>query len=247
MCIRDRCAHNALNFHRDLFEYEPREKISVFIQDFGDYGNGGATSIPVNFVSTCISPMNYAFESSVAGERVFAIMNHELVHIAALDAASSSDVFYQKFFGGKVLNTSDHPISMFYSYLTSPRYYSPRWLHEGIAVFVETWMSGGVGNALGNYDEMFFRTRVLENSRIYTAQGLESEGTTADFMSKANSYYYGTRFMSYLAHEYDPNKLMEWIKRKDGTKRTHAEWAETNNFRWFSEDTLPDDWRNDEQ
>jgi len=35
-------------------------------------------------------------------------------------------------------------------------------------------------------------------------------------------------------------------KRKDGTKRTHAEWAETNNFRWYSEDTLPDDWRNDE-
>ena len=29
-----RCAHSALNFHRDLFEYEPREKISVFIQDF---------------------------------------------------------------------------------------------------------------------------------------------------------------------------------------------------------------------
>ena len=35
-------------------------------------------------------------------------------------------------------------------------------------------------------------------------------------------------------------------KRKDGTKRTHAEWAETNNFRWYSEDTLPDEWRNDE-
>jgi hypothetical protein len=35
-------------------------------------------------------------------------------------------------------------------------------------------------------------------------------------------------------------------KRKDGTKRTHAEWAETNNFKWYSEDTLPDDWRNDE-
>ena len=34
--------------------------------------------------------------------------------------------------------------------------------------------------------------------------------------------------------------------RKNGTKRTHAEWAETNNFTWYSEDTLPDDWRNDE-
>jgi hypothetical protein len=32
--------------------------------------------------------------------------------------------------------------------------------------------------------------------------------------------------------------------RKDRTKRTHAEWAETNNFRWYSEDTLPMEWGN---
>ena len=217
-----RCAHNALNFHRKLFDYEPREKIYVMIQDFGDYGNGGATSLPNNMVSTCISPMNYAFESSVAGERVFAIMNHELVHITALDNYSNTDVFYRNLFGGKVRNTNDHPISMLYSYLTNPRYYSPRWFHEGIAVFVETWMDAGTGNALGNYDEMFFRTRTLENSRIYSAQGLESEGTSADFMSKANSYYYGTRFMSYVAYEYGPDNLIEWIKRKDGSKRGFA-------------------------
>ena len=34
--------------------------------------------------------------------------------------------------------------------------------------------------------------------------------------------------------------------RKNGTKRTHAEWAETNNFTWYSEDTLPDAWRTNE-
>ena len=33
--------------------------------------------------------------------------------------------------------------------------------------------------------------------------------------------------------------------RKDGTKRTHAEWAETNNFTWYSEETLPKEWRTD--
>ncbi|NNK39840.1 MAG: hypothetical protein HKP45_04195, partial [Winogradskyella sp.] len=217
-----RCSHNALSFHKKLFEYEPQEKIFVLFQDFGDYGNGGATSLPRNLISTCISPLNYAFESSVAGERVFSIMNHELVHIAALDNASKSDLFYRKLFFGKVKSSNDHPISMFYSYLTNPRYYSPRWLHEGIAVFVETWMDGGQGNALGNYDEMFFRTRVLENSRIYSAQGLASAGTSADFMSKANYYYYGTRFVSYLAHEYGPDKLIEWIKRKDDSKRGFA-------------------------
>ena len=35
-------------------------------------------------------------------------------------------------------------------------------------------------------------------------------------------------------------------KRKDGTKRTHAEWAEKNNFKWYSENTLPKEWRTDE-
>ena len=97
-----RCSHNALDFHRSLFDYNPQEKIFVLFQDFGDYGNGGATSLPINLISTCISPLNYAFESSVAGERVFSIMNHELVHIAALDNASSSDLFYQKLFGGNL-------------------------------------------------------------------------------------------------------------------------------------------------
>ena len=32
-------------------------------------------------------------------------------------------------------------------------------------------------------------------------------------------------------------------KRKDGTKRTHAEWAEKNNFTWYNEESLPKEWR----
>ena len=31
-------------------------------------------------------------------------------------------------------------------------------------------------------------------------------------------------------------------RRKDGSKRSHSEWAEKNNFRWFSEHTLPKEW-----
>jgi len=36
-----------------------------------------------------------------------------------------------------------------------------------------------------------------------------------------------------------PNTPMPHAKvRKDGTKRSHAEWAEKNNFRWFTEETI---------
>ena len=199
-----RCFQNALDFHQKLFDYTPSEKITVLLQDFGDFGNGGATAIPKNAISIGMSPFSYAFETSPAGERMFSMMNHELAHVVALDNSTKADRFYKKLFFGKVNPTKDQPISMFYSFLTSPRRYSPRWYHEGIASYIETWMGGGVGLALGSYDEMVFRTKVLENSRIYTAEGLESEGTTTDFQGKSNSYLYGTRFMGYLAYQYGP-------------------------------------------
>ena len=34
--------------------------------------------------------------------------------------------------------------------------------------------------------------------------------------------------------------------RRDGTKRTHAEWAETNNFKWYNEESLPKEWKSSE-
>jgi hypothetical protein len=213
---------NSLRFHKKLFDYEPNEKITVLIQDFGDFGNGGATAIPRNAISMGLSPFSYTFETSPAGERVFSMMNHELVHVIALDNATKSDRFYQKLFMGKVMPTNEHPISSLYSFLTSPRRYSPRWYHEGIASYVETWMSGGVGLAMGSYDEMVFRTRVLEDAHIYSAQGLESEGTTTDFQGKSNSYLYGTRFFGYLANEYGPQKTIDWVKRSEGSKRFYS-------------------------
>lgn len=41
----------------------------------------------------------------------------------------------------------------------------------------------------------------------------------------------------------DPNAPMPQAKRRtDGTKRSHAEWASSKGFRWFSEESLPDEW-----
>ena len=35
-------------------------------------------------------------------------------------------------------------------------------------------------------------------------------------------------------------------RRKDGTKRSHGEWASANGFRWFSVDSIPKEWINNE-
>ena len=46
----------------------------------------------------------------------------------------------------------------------------------------------------------------------------------------------------------NPNAPMPQAKRrKDGTKRSHGEWASKNNFKWYTSDTLPEEWRSDER
>lgn len=217
-----RCFGNALRFHSQLFGYQPDGKTTVFLQDFSDYGSGGATAVPRNGITVSIAPFSYVYENRPANERMNWMMNHELVHVFTGDTPSRSDLDYRRLFAGKVAVTPEDPISIVWSYLATPRWYSPRWFHEGIAVFMETWMAGGQGRALGPYDEMVFRTMVRDGTHIYNAVGLESEGTAKDFQVGANSYLYGTRFMSYLALEYGPERLLEWVTRTDRSKRYFA-------------------------
>jgi len=146
------------------------------------------------------------------------LMHHELTHIVTTDMPNNVDRFWRGLFRGKVSTSIDDPISIMYSYLTNPRRYAPRWYHEGSAVFMESWMANTKGRVFGAYDEMVFRTRVRANATIYDIVGLESEGKTTDFQIGVNSYLYGTRFICYAANTYGPEKFVEWVSRKDGSK-----------------------------
>ena len=208
---------NTYYYYKDFWNYSSIEPITIFLEDFSDWSNGGATATPVNFVFVNIAPSMYVFEVAPSSERMSFLMNHELTHVVAMDNAGRSEKFFRRVFLGKVQQDSSNPISLLYSYLTVPRKFAPRWFHEGIAVFMETWMCKGVGRALSSYDEMVFRAMVKDSIPIYHAVGLESEGTAIDFQVGANSYLYGARFFSYLAYEYGPKKLISWVNRVDAS------------------------------
>ncbi len=217
-----RCFENSLRFHRRLFGYDSQEKVTVFLNDFSDYGNAGAGVLPRNMVHLVTAPVSFVYETYAPNERVFTLLNHELVHVVAFDQTAGSDRFFRGMFRGKVEVKTDHPETILYSYLTAPRTDAARWYHEGAAVFVETWMAGGRGRAQGAYDEMVFRSMVRDGSRFYDPLGLVSEGTKIDFQLDVNSYLYGTRFASYLAETYGPESLIRWVARKDGSKAYYS-------------------------
>jgi hypothetical protein len=72
---------------------------------------------------------------------------------------------------------SENPESILWFYLTVPREAAPRWYHEGLAVFLETWMAGGIGRAQGAWDEMVFRSMVRDGTRFQDPLSLVAEGS----------------------------------------------------------------------
>jgi len=214
--------HNSLAFQKQAFDWTPAEKTTVVLTDLRDYGNAGASSSPYNSVSVYIAPASRTLETMPSSERIFMIMNHELVHLANMDVENSHDKRWRRFFGGKPRQTDQHPESILYNYLSTPRLSTPRWYLEGAAVFMETWMSGGIGRAQGAYDEMVFRSKVRDNSYFYSDLGIVSKGTSVDFQSGANAYLYGARFVSYLAYEYSPQQLVEWLQRGEDSERYYS-------------------------
>ena len=213
---------NSLETQKKLFGYEPDTDISVLLIDLQDAGNASATSVPRNAVTVQIAPLTYAFETIPSNERMNAIMNHELVHVVTLDQAAGRDRFFRNLFGGKVLPVAEQPESVLYFYLTTPRVAAPRWFHEGSAVFVDTWMAGGIGRAQGGFDEMVFRAMVRDDAPFYDPLGLVSEGTKIDFQLQINSYLYGTRFLTWLARTYSPEQVLEWMARKPGSRAYYS-------------------------
>jgi hypothetical protein len=217
-----RCFENSMAFYRRTLDYAPTEPVNVFLEDTGDFGNAGVWGTPRSSMMVQIAPTNFVYETSPSNERVNFLMNHELAHVITLDQGAGRDLLFRRLFLGKVRESAEHPETILYNYLTLPRRSAPRWHREGTAVFFETWMAGGYGRVQGCYDEMVFRSMVRDDAHFYDPLGLEAEGVRVDFQIGVNAYLYGTRFMSWLAYQRSPGKLVEWIARRPGSRAYFA-------------------------
>ena len=212
----------SLAFQKKVLGFDSAEDVTVLVVDLSDTGNAGASAVPHNLLMVQLAPLSHAFETVHANERMFMIMNDELIHVTMMDQPSRRDRAFRRLFTGKVRPVAEHPETALFSWLTAPRNFSPRWYLEGAAVFFDTWMAGGLGRAQGGYDEMVFRAMVRDDATVYDRLGLVSEGTKIDFQDEANSYLYGTRFMTWVARRHSPQKLVTWVSRPEGSRASYA-------------------------
>ena len=214
---------NSFDWQQRVLGWVPYDRTLVLLKDFYDYGNAAAGAAPRNSLAFDIAPLSLAFETYPASERMYSLMNHELVHVSTMDMHTATERRWRRFFGGKILPQSQHPESLLYGYLTVPRFTGPRWYGEGLAVFFETWMGGGLGRAQGGYDEMAFRAMVRDGAPFHDPLALVSAGTRVDFQVGVNAYLYGTRFVTWLAYAYTPEHVVAWARRDEGSKRYYSD------------------------
>jgi hypothetical protein len=233
-----RSAEGALARLAVIFNYAPAEKIVLATFDFSDYGTAGASTVPQNFIRLEIEPFELGYEIMPFHDRIQWLMNHELVHILVNDQASQAESFSRSIFS-RVAPEHSQPQSVGFSLLTNHSRYSPRWHQEGIASFLETWLSGGHGRALASFDEMYFRSLVLDNKPFISPQALEGKPSEESFLLGTLHYLYGTRFVAHLAVTYGIDKLMVWYRVNSGEfyERFEPKFAKT-----FGVD-LPTVWR----
>ena len=191
----------------------------LLVTDWEDDGNGGVSPLPRTLIQIGMAPLSMSYYVGPSIERYRQLFHHEYTHVVMTDKYNLQDLRWRKFFGTKVGVENTHPISAVWSYFSVPRWYAPRWYHEGIACFMETWLGGGVGRALGGYDEMYFRSIIDGGYDLFSVVGLETEGSTMDFQVGANAYLYGTRFVNYLTSRYGYDKLISFYNRTADSRR----------------------------
>jgi hypothetical protein len=197
-------AEQNLNRYRELFDYENDDPITLIIRDSRDLASASATPFPIKTIRLDIAPPNPHYEFTYQRNHFGWTTSHELMHIIVNDQGATFPGL------GKTEPLSDYPLSIPFSVLANSNRYTPLWLQEGIAVFTETWVNGGYGRALSSFDEMVFRTRTHEGLPLYSFKQIEAVQEN-DFHLQTTSYLYGTRFISWLALHYGPERIKEWI------------------------------------
>jgi hypothetical protein len=208
-------AESSLSKLREIFDYTPSEKIVIATFDYNDYGSAVTTTIPQNIIRIEIEPVEQAYENIPFTERIQWLLNHELVHVVVNDQASGFEKAMRTLFG-KVEPEQQQPLTVLYSLITNFSRYTPMWHQEGIAVFLETWLNGGFGRVLGNFDEMYFRTLVYDKNHFPSPNELESVSNNTSFLIGTMSYLFGERFCTFLAINYGVDKLIDWYKVESG-------------------------------
>jgi Tol biopolymer transport system component len=179
-----------------LIGWTPRERTHLILTDHVDVSNGSATTFPHNRIEIYVSAPGADPSSAIEyyDNWLDLVITHEYAHILHLDQSRGVSAAFRKVFGRN-------------PYLGFPNQFSPLWLIEGLATVVESEMTTA-GRLKGTFLEMILRTAAIEGR--FATQG-QAGGATPAWPGGNTRYFYGAKFLSWLAAREGADKLRAFL------------------------------------
>jgi len=174
-----------------ILGWTPRSRVHVIVADEVDSANGFAMVLPYNRFTVWAFPPQADSDLAVYASWLKLLVFHEYTHVVHLDRSSGAP---------EVVNT-------LFGRLIKPNQALPRWLTEGIAVWIESTRTGG-GRVGASRFEMYARASAL-------AGRLPSLGDLTGFPLEqprgAAWYLYGGYLIDHIARAAGPESVRDFI------------------------------------
>ena len=171
----------------DLFGYQPDGTIHIVLSDSYDGANGSATVMPRNTIRLFLAAPVETTGLASYDEWLRILLIHEIAHICHIDQHHGLNSFLRLFVGKYV----------------SMNAYSPQWMTEGVATYVETIMTS-TGRGRSTYVDMLLRLAALGDKEIHLDQ---AHVLFSDWPGPTVAYFWGGRFHLYLAKRFGHERI----------------------------------------
>lgn len=180
-----------------LLDAKPTQRRThLILSDHVDISNGSATPFPNNRMEVYVTAPG-ADPSSPIGfydDWLNLVITHEYAHIVHLDQVHGFWRGVRRVFGRDLF--------------TFPNLFEPGWVVEGLATWVESEETNA-GRLNGTYVDMVLRTAAEEDRWLSPTR---AEGFSPAWPGGGTRYFYGAKFLDYLAKRYGKEKIGELIQ-----------------------------------
>ena len=187
-----RVAERAYRLITRYLNWEPGGRISVVLTDSGDAANGGASSVPYNFIYAYGAPPDGMDELSDFDDFVKLLITHEFTHVVHLDT---------------ILSWCPRFVDSVLGKIYAPNLAQPTWFIEGLAVLMETRQTTA-GRLRSSFFDMHLRVPFLEE-RLLGLDAVSVGFGPLVYPGGSVPYLYGSNLLRYMEDRYGPEKIRE--------------------------------------
>ncbi len=183
-------AYDAVN---RLMGYVPDTRIQMVLADNTESANGSATVLPTPLIRINIVAPAEGSILDVSPDWLRKVIIHEYLHVLHFQMADAIPGALRKILGNQIAVNA----------------LSPQWIVEGLAVYVESEITGFGRNA-SSYAEMFVRMSVLERNEVPIDKAIV---VNTDWPGGNAAYLWGGRFHRYLKGRFGNDAIAAYARK----------------------------------